>query len=343
MDEQKHQSQKSIFPWFIEEFFNYKDFTERTKDIYKTDFIFFFNWLSNQNLCNHDLSYITLEELDKLTLKEIKLYKKYLETYKDVSKKNKSFSQTTIARKLSVLSSLFHYLANVAVFSNDNPYLQNNWFYFIKKNDNRKSPHIKAKYLTDEILITLDELYEFRDFVSNEYHNTLDSDRQLIYYNKNRLRDTAIISLFLFSGIRLNELVNLELDDLYLHKRFLIIKSENGIERKITLFEDAVKDLENYLYTRKQLNSPFSNVFLSKYNNEYSKMSVRAIQVLITKYSKSFYKTDLSAQKLRHSFSTVLFASTNNIFELQRELGQETVNPVLVYTKLYNKKDNKLC
>ncbi len=41
--------------------------------------------------------------------------------------------------------------------------------------------------------------------------------------------------------------------------------------------------------------------------------------------------------------STVLFSSTNSIFELQRELGRETVNPVLVYTKLYDKKDNKLC
>jgi site-specific recombinase XerD len=333
---------KSKFPWFVDEFFLYKNLSINSNKIYKSEYKNFFNWLSEKSLCNKNLSQITLEELDKLTLNNIESYKSYLEKYTHSSTGDKFYNQCTINRKLSVLSSLFHYLANVAEYSYDKPYLQKNLFSYISRNYTKTPPYIKAIDLKSEILLTDDEIIEFRQFIKNNYYKNLSSERAIMSFNKNKLRDIAIISLFLFSGIRLNELANLNINNLFLSEQFIIVKSEKGIERKINIFESAaIHDLEKYLNERTETDLDHSYVFFTKFNGKYSKMSVRRIQDLIAKYSSSFFKSNLSARSLRHSFATGLLRKSNDIAVLKKELGQEKINPVWVYTN-HGNKGNKI-
>jgi integrase len=325
------------FPWFVKEYFLKKKLTDATKKAYLFDLVCFFEWLGKEKLCSPVLSEISLKDLNNLTTKDIMFYKNYLENYKQYSCKNVvGLSPATVAKNLSAISSLFHYLANIAEYSDGTSYIEKNVLYYMKRNNTKKADHTKAFENKDKLLVTNEELDHFRDFIRNGYGEIDSSNRESLYYERNRERDSAIISLLMYSGLRMRQIINLKIDDINLEAKHLIIPINQKQLRKIKLNNVLIYDLKSYLKKRTSIDPLHKNLFFTRYKKVDSTMSIRTIQKIVNKYSSAYEKNGLTPQKLRHSFATVLFDETRSTANLQRELNQERINPVwftVIYTR----------
>lgn len=153
--------------------------------------------------------------------------------------------------------------------------------------------------------------------------------------NKNSargLRDAAIISVLYATGLRVSELIKLELADLDLNHGYLRSMGKGQKERVIPLNERALNLLCAYLETgrgRFLNNKPSSWVFIRKHGLALSRISVWKI---IKKYAiLAGISTDLSPHKLRHSFATHLLEGGINLRALQLLLGHSDLATTEIY------------
>src|SRR5690606_653707 len=154
------------------------------------------------------MSDVPLEDLERLHMDSVDHFRMHLATKRDHAN-----TKTTISRKLSSLRSLFHYLSQIAEDEEFYPLLKRNVMakVSIKRTHKPKdsAAKLEGKLLQDE------EIWEFIDYINNGYAEDIAKNKQALYhYELNKIRDTCIISLILNSGLRVSEVVNLNMDDI---------------------------------------------------------------------------------------------------------------------------------
>lgn len=149
-------------------------------------------------------------------------------------------------------------------------------------------------------------------------------------------RDRAIIEFAYASGLRLSELVNVNISDLDFYSNSLKVIGKGNKER-IVLFSDISKYyLQQYLDTRKDDN-PALFVTIKK---PYNRLSNRCIQKIFSNISKALnLDIPLHAHILRHTFATKL-AATADITVVQKLLGHENINTTMIYAEVDSEKIN---
>lgn len=202
-------------PWYIEKFINYKlpDLSPSSLLEYVRDYEAFLGWLIAEGLAEGPaLSDVKLEELEKLRMDSIDGYRMFL-----ASKPLHANSRTTVSRKLSSLRSLFHYLSQIAEDEDFYPLLKRNVMAKVAIKRTHKPKDTAAKL--EGKLLQEEELDEFLRFVKSEYGQDPALSKQALHaFEKNSTRDCCIVSLILHSGLRVSEVVNLNVDDLDLKK-----------------------------------------------------------------------------------------------------------------------------
>ena len=154
------------------------------------------------------------------------------------------------------------------------------------------------------------------------------SDRQQCYNQHTRLRDLAILTLFLDTGIRVSELVGIDIDDIDFAVNGFLVTRKGG-NQTILYFSDEVETvLRDYLQLRRQLTPAPGDegaLFLSLQNR---RISVRAVQMMVKKYATlaAPLKKRLSPHKLRSTFGTNLYRETGDIYLVADVLGHSDVN-----------------
>jgi len=147
-------------------------------------------------------------------------------------------------------------------------------------------------------------------------------------------RDLVIVSLFLHTGIRLSELVNLDLKDVILLEKKITIKAKGGqiVNRFINTKLRTI--LYRYLKARKQIFSETQALFLSQLQN---RITTRQIQRRLEQWIvKAAIDKRITPHSLRHSFATGLYARTSNIIVVQQALGHASVNTTEIYAHLFD-------
>ncbi len=162
-----------------------------------------------------------------------------------------------LTRKLSSLKALFDYLTNQAEHEKTyEPYLIRNVMAKVKRGKNEKKKETlnnRSEKIKGSILYTEDEFMDFRAFVANDYMELIKEDkRRLLPYLQNRERDIAIVSLLLGSGIRLSEIVGLDVDEIDQKNRTLSILRKGEKADNVIFSDIALDDLMDYLAVRTQ-------------------------------------------------------------------------------------------
>ena len=143
-----------------------------------------------------------------------------------------------------------------------------------------------------------------------------------------KLRDLAILTLFLGTGIRVSELVGLNISDIDFSINGFLITRKGG-NQAILYFPDEVADvLRRYLTARREMVAREGDedaLFLSLQSR---RISVRAVQVMVKKYAQlaAPLKKHLSPHKLRSTFGTNLYHETGDIYLVADVLGHTDVN-----------------
>jgi site-specific recombinase XerD len=329
-------------PWYIEKFINFKlpDLSPSSLLEYIRDYETFLSWLMADGLTASDkISSIPLEDLERLHMDSVDNFRMFLST-----KREKANTKTTISRKLSSLRSLFNYLSQIAEDDNFYPLLKRNVMATVSIKRTQKPKDTAAKL--EGKLLQEQEIIEFINYIKENYAHDVATNKQAIYaHEHNRIRDCCIVSLILNSGLRVSELVNLNMDDLDFKKKLLYVhrkgKNDDTFKTPVYFRNDAVNDLEQYLTqreTRYKTPKKEKALFLAIANGkkEGSRMTKRAIQEMVMKYAKRFGKPYLSVHKLRHSFATDYYLS-NDLYKTQEQLGHASPETTQIYAHLTDK------
>ena len=153
------------------------------------------------------------------------------------------------------------------------------------------------------------------------------SDRQKAYHEKTKVRDVALLSLLLGTGIRVSECVGLNISDVDFKNNGILIHRKGGKEVTI-YFSDEVKEaLQNYCDERVLIleESGHEGAFFLSMQNK--RMSVRSVENLVKKYARIISPLKkITPHKLRSTYGTNLYKETGDIYLVADVLGHSDVN-----------------
>lgn len=201
------------------------------------------------------------------------------------------------------------------------------------------------KYLSiEEINLLFDRAFQEGIEAKKELKERRKDKSYWLKRSRNRLfsakRDYTIIHLFYSSGIRLSELVNLNLNDLDFKRGIVKVLGKGNREREATLTNEAIKILKSYLITRKLWKGNRGKaLFLSRSGARITKMN---IQRNIERYGiEAGITKKVTPHMLRHSIATHFLDNGMDIRRIQGFLGHKSLASTQIYTSLISDKQKE--
>ena len=246
-------------------------------------------------------------DIESLSPFEIEAYLSYVEIYKDKDGNVIKNGDRGKSRKLAAIRSMVKY--------------------FEKKQIIRYNPtaSVDTPKLHEKEIIRLD---------SDEISTMLDvvdtgmglSERQQRYQENTRIRDLAMVSLFLGTGIRVSELVGIDMDDVNFDDLSFVVTRKGGARVILYFSEEVAGYLYDY-YRMRQADPDLKNepaLFLSL---QKKRITTRAVENIIKKYSAvATPLKHITPHKLRSTFGTQLYRNTGDIYVVADVLGHKDVN-----------------
>ena len=306
-------------PDILREFLAYhetvKAHSKRTVDEYFLDLRNFFRYLKQVRdplLKDLPLDQINIMDVDldfvaSVTLTDIYAYLTYLSRdraqHHNSSNSDYGLSASSRARKLATIRSFYNYLINKKHLLRENP---------VKDIDSPKLRKTLPKYLT------LDQSTELLDAVDG----------------KNQERDYCILTLFLNCGLRISELIGLNLNDI--NEDTLRVLGKGNKVRILYLNDACQEALQNYLAVRRPITGRDANaLFLSSRNERVSRSTVHAM-VKKRLSAAGIDSTEYSSHKLRHTAATLMLQNGVDVRAVQEVLGHDHLNTTEIYTHVDN-------
>lgn len=309
----KLRTMLSELPAFFKDFFRGIEprTQSRTQIAYAYDIKIFLQFLLEENPSIKKLygsvTEIPISVLESLTVTDIEEYMEYLK-YRDTDGKKISNKENAIKRKISTLKSVFKY------------------FYRTEKLRENIMERVQLPKLHSKEIIRLD-IDEVAMMIDEAERGEGLSDRQRAYHGKTKIRDVALLSLLLGTGIRVSECVGLDISDVDFKNNGILIHRKGGKEVTI-YFSDEVKEaLQNYYDERVLIleESGHEGAFFLSMQNK--RLSVRSVENLVKKYAKIISPLKkITPHKLRSTYGTNLYKETGDIYLVADVLGHSDVN-----------------
>ena len=309
---------KSELPALVREFASYKQVIQQcspmTVEEYCFDLRMFLRYIkadreglpkNDETFETLDISGMGLDVIAEITTPDIYEFMMYV----DGERHNGACAK---ARKLSAIKAFYKYLTQKKCVLEKNPAV------------NIESPK-KRQSLPKHL--TLEESIDLLEAVKNDETS------------KNRLRDYAIITLFLNTGMRLSELVGISLPDIDRELRSLRVIGKGNKERIVYLNDACKHAIMDYMPIRQAQPAKKkgeSALFLSAQGN---RISIKTVQWLVGKYlgAAGLEYKHFSTHKLRHTAATLMYQSGQvDVRVLKEILGHEQLNTTQIYTHVSN-------
>lgn len=310
--EQKLQKILKEMPSYCADYFMYcsgtKGESTATMLQYANNLNVFFYWMFISNPSIPSVKDISMENLNMLTPKDIQEFMFFLRNYEDADGSTITNSAESRANKLSALRSFFQYFfAYGGMDSNPAKLIE--------------SPKIKAKRLSH---LEKDELDSLLDSAETGIGLT---KKQQDYAKNTYMRDAAIIALLSGTGIRVSELVGIDLEDIDWKNKSIHITRKGGKEDVVYFGEEVRRYLNDYIeFERKTVESSVHALFLSSRHGVYDRLSVRSVQRIVKKYSRPSVPTkNVTPHTLRRTFGTGYYNSTGDLYLTADVLGHKNV------------------
>lgn len=299
-------------PSFCMEFFRgiENDTLVRTRYAYAGDLRNFFRYLIAEVPAfeGKDIRSITLADIDSITVTDIEMYLAHVSYYVDDESREVVNRDRAKARKLSTLRSFFKY--------------------FLKKEKIKNNPAalVDIPTIRERAIIRLEpnEVADLLDVVQNGDGLT---ERQKKYHARTEKRDLAILTLFLGTGIRISELVGIDMDDINFSANEFSIIRKGGNQDILVFGDEARAALLEYMMEREKIIAEEGHenaLFLSL---QRKRITVRAVENLVQKYATiAVPLKKISPHKLRSTYGTTLYRETGDIYLVADVLGHKDVN-----------------
>lgn len=302
-------------PPILRDFLAYHDtiqgHSRKTVDEYFLDLRNFFRYLKleknkvlpNTDFDDIDISDVNLDLVSSVTLSDVYTYMNYLSRdraqHPNSDHSNYGLKATSRARKVAAIRSFYKYLTSKAKLLNENP---------MQDLDSPRMRKSLPRYLD------LDGSIQLLESVDGPFEE----------------RDRCILTLFLNCGLRISELIGLNLTDI--RNDQLRVLGKGNKERMLYLNDACIESIRDYQEVRgDQLAIDKNALFLSRRRTRISKA---AVEKLVKKYltKAGLDSTQYSPHKLRHTAATLMLQNGVDVRTLQEVLGHENLNTTQIYT-----------
>ena len=300
-------------PDFCKDYFRAMDplTTTKTRISYAYDIRIFFQFLLDENPAFKDCSMkdFTVDVLDQLKAVDIEEYQEYLKVYKN-GDKTETNGERGLKRKISALRSFYAYYYK-------HEFIQTNPTVLVDVPKTHEKSIIRLD--ADEVAMLLDYIEHCGDELTGQ---------KRVYYEKTKERDLAIITLLLGTGIRVSELVGLNVDDVDFRNNGLHLIRKGRKEMTVYFGNEVADALEQYMEGSRKLIIPKEGhedaLF---YSMQRRRIGVQAVQNLVKKYAKEVTPLKkITPHKLRSTYGTALYQETDDIYLVAEVLGHSDVN-----------------
>ena len=301
----------SELPSFCKQFFRgiENNTSARTRLAYAYDLRVFFKYMKkNNSYCQKmEIKDFPLSILDSIRREDIEEYLEYV-TYYQKDDREITNEERGKSRKLASLRSFYNYF-----FQSE----------LIEKNPAALIPMPKL-HQKEIIRLDADEVALLLDEVEDGDKLTKSQKR---FHDKTKVRDTALLTLLLGTGIRVSECVGLDIEDVDFKNNGIKVRRKGGYEAIVYFGEEVEKALFDYLEQRKRI-IPLSGhehaLFLSMQNR---RITVRAVENMVKKYASTVTTLKkITPHKLRSTYGTSLYRETGDIYLVADVLGHKDVN-----------------
>lgn len=277
---------------------------------YAYDLRIFFNYIKENNPVYKDkeIKDIDLNLFNNLTTVDIEDYMHYLQMYykDDTEYMNK---EQGVKRKFSALRMLYNYL------------------YCHDMIDDNPASKVSAPKLHAKEIIRLDP-NEIADMLDQAESGVKLTKKQQESHEKTKLRDMALLTLLLGTGIRVSECVGLDITDVDFDNGCIKVIRKGGKEAIVYFGDEVETALKEYMEHRVEIFKPVEKdvnaLFIS---SKHTRMSVRAVELLVKKYaSLTTTIKHITPHKLRSTYGTQLYKETGDIYLVADVLGHKDVN-----------------
>ena len=298
-------------PEFCKTFFRgIEEYTStRTRLAYAYDIRLFFEFLHETNpICAKiEIEKYPISLLNDITRLDIEEYLEYLTFYKKEGREITN-DERGKARKLACLRSFYNYFYQ-------NELIENNPAALVPLPKRPEKEIIRLE--PNEVAILLDQVEA----------GTKLTKKELDYHKKTKIRDVALLTLLLGTGIRVSECVGLDIQDVNFDEGGIKIRRKGGFETVLYFGEEVETALLDYMEERNRIipaQGHENALFLSLQNR---RMAVRSIENLVKKYaSRVTSLKKITPHKLRSTYGTNLYKETGDIYLVADVLGHKDVN-----------------
>lgn len=308
------------FPPFAKQYFLAQEGSKetRTRLSYAYDIRTFFRYLQENNpvLKNRDIHSWDVSVLDELTASDIDEYKSFLSVYRVNesllgSPKESSFTngEFGLKRKMSALRSFYAF--------------------FYKREMIRTNPTLLVDMpkLHEHAIVRMDEGETAALLDLIEHGGDELSGQKKLYYEKTKVRDLAIVTLLLGTGIRVSECVGLDVDDVDFRNNGIRIIRKGGSESVVYFGDEVEKALLDYLEIRETITPLPGHENALFYSTQRKRMGIQAVENMVKKYSRMITTSKkITPHKLRSTYGTALYRETGDIYLVADVLGHKDVN-----------------
>ena len=306
----------NTLPEFCRQYFRGMDnvIGSRTKIAYAYDLRVFFEFLhsSNSYCTKMEIQDFPISVLDMVKREDIEEYLQYLSFYNKTDSEGQHFDMTNEERGKS------RKLASLRSFYN---------FYF--KNEliqTNPAALVSMPKLHDKEIIRLDP-NEVAILLDQVEAGTKLTKKQAEYHAKTKIRDMALLTLLLGTGIRVSECVGLDIHDVDFDNMGIKVRRKGGYEDTVYFGDEVETALTEYLRERMNIiprDGHEQALFLSLQNR---RISVRSVENLVKKYAATVTGLKkITPHKLRSTYGTSLYHETGDIYLVADVLGHKDVN-----------------
>lgn len=280
----------------------------RTQIGYAIDLRTFFEFVKDNNSTYRDVDMhdIGIDILSQLNAQDIEEYLDYLKYY---VKNGHEYTndERAIKRKLSALRSMYNYFHKKRIID-ENPVLQVDM------------PKLHKKQI---IRLDNDEVDDLLNVVESGDRLT---KKQAECHDKLKVRDMAILTLLLGTGMRVSECVGINLEDVdYINDRIKIVR-KGGYESFVYYGEEVRQALLDYMEERDEIDALEGHKNALFLSSQRRRITVRSVELLVKKYASTVTGKHITPHKLRSTYGTNLYKETGDIYLVADVLGHSDVN-----------------
>ena len=284
--------------------------TTKTRISYAYDIRIFFQFLLEQNPAFRDWSIdaFTVDVLDQITAVDLEEYEEYLKVYQ-AGDKTETNGERGLKRKMSSLRSFYaYYFKREMIHTNPTVLVD------VPKIHQKSIIRLEA----DEVALLLDYIEHGGDDLTGQ---------KKVYYEKNKDRDLALVTLLLGTGVRVSECVGLDIEDVDFKNNGIKVTRKGGNGMVVYFGPEVEKALKNYLEVRKNIIPVEGHEHALFYSTQRKRIGVQAVENLVKKYARQVTTTKkITPHKLRSTYGTALYQETGDIYLVADVLGHKDVN-----------------